>query len=164
MDEWVAIPDFPKYSVNRLGQVRHNGSERILRPKVNQYDVVYVGLVSSEDMEQYQRGLARIVASAFVEKPMETFDTPINLDGDRFNCHVDNLMWRPRWFAIRYHQQFKHRWPDPILESIRDAETGTVFPDSWSVAVRFGLLEKDVCLSMEHGTYVWPTYQRFELA
>jgi hypothetical protein len=104
------------------------------------------------------------VAKAFLPQKNEAFDTPIHLDGDRLNCHVDNLEWRPRWFAISYHMQFKNRWPVPIEAPLRDMETEEIYDGSWAVALTFGLLEKDVVLSVENYTVCWPTFKRFQYA
>lgn len=161
-NEWVTIPNFPKYSVNRLGQVRHDRIGRFLRPQVNQNNTAYVCLV--RDWEQKKRSLALLVASAFIPQDREHFDTPINLDGDRLNCAVDNLMWRPRWFAIRYHQQFTV-WPRSFIKvPLRQLDNGEVFRNSREVAVRYGLLEDEIFNSIQNRTYVWPTWQQFDLA
>lgn len=163
MEDWVPIQGFPGYSVSTLGQVRRDSSGRILRIKVNQYGVPYVGLM--REWDQRQRSLGLIVARAFIPNSSDIFDTPINLDGDRFNCAVDNLMWRPRWFAVKYNQQFTHgRYERPIEAPVRAIETGEVFPDSFVASCRYGVLERDLVLSIEHLTVTWPNYIRFELA
>lgn len=160
--EWVEIPDFPKYSVNRLGQVQHNRTGKLLRPQINQFGTPYVVLMG--EWKHYGRSLALLVATTFIPQDREHFDTPINLDGDRFNCAVDNLMWRPRWFAIRYHQQFKV-WPRSFIKvPLRQLDDGKVFRDSREVAVRYGLLEDEIFNAIQNRTYVWPTWQQFDLA
>lgn len=159
---WVVIEDFPGYSVNPLGQVRNNITSRILRQQHNQFGVVFVGLVDT-DGYQRQRGVAKLVAHTFIPQDLELFDTPINVDGDRWNNHVDNLMWRPRWFAIQYHMQFKQRYPYPVHSPIREISSGDIYRNSWAVVLSFGLLEKELVTAMALRTYVWPTYQVFEL-
>lgn len=163
MDEWARIEGFPGYGVNRLGQVCNLSTGRILRLQQNQVGVVFVGMMD-EDGWQKQRGVARMVAHAFLPQDLDAFDTPIQIDGDRWNCDLSNLAWRPRWFAIRYHLQFKRRYPFPIDEPIREANSGDVYRDSWEATCMFGLLEEDLVASIELRTYVWPTYQIFELA
>lgn len=160
-EEWVAVEGFPGYSVNRLGQIKKDSTGRLLHTRVNQYDVPYVGLM--RDWRQCIRSLPRLVASAFVPQPNEIFDTPINLDGDRTNCSVDNLLWRPRWYAVHYKNQFKERYSNPIVSPVRDINSGEIFPDSFSAACAFGLLEREVVLSILNRTLAWPTYQQFEL-
>jgi hypothetical protein len=163
MEDWVPIQDFPGYSVSNLGRVRRDQTGRILRPKVNQEGVAYVGLM--RDYDQHQRGLAKMVAYAFLNPQFEAFDTPINLDGNRLNCAVDNLMWRPRWFAVRYHQQFKNDAYDIsglLSGSLRAIDTGELFDTPRAAACRYGLLERDIVLSVLNQTATWPSYMRFE--
>jgi hypothetical protein len=163
VSEWVSIPGFPKYSVDPLGQVRKESTGRLVRSHMNQTGSVYVSLMR-ENWELCSRSLARIVAHVFLEPPTENFDTPINLDGDRWNCAADNLMWRPRWFAIQYHQQFEIPFRGRMYGPLRDLKSQEVSQGSLAVACRYGLLERDVVLSIMNRTYVWPTYQMFGVA
>ena len=162
MEEWCPIDGFPDYSVSRAGEVCRNSSGRILAQKVNQYGVVYVGLML--DKEQKQRSVAKLVASTFIPRPFGPMDTPINLDGDRFNNHVNNLVWRPRWYAVHYNRQFRHPYAHPITGPIRDVETGDLYENSWAAAVHNGLLERDIVESILNRTYTALTFQRFEVA
>ena len=161
MNDWVLVEGFPMYSVNSLGQVRRDSFDRLVTPHANQTESVYISLM--RDSRQFQRALAPIVARAFLVEPVPPFDTPINLDGDRWNCRADNLMWRPRWFAIRYHHQFREPYESHVEAPLRAREDREVFPDSFTAACRYGLLERDVVMSIVHNTYAWPTYQIFEL-
>lgn len=160
-DEWRPVEGFPKYSVNKLGQVRNDRTGLILRVNTNQYGVAYVGMMR-ENWQQYHRSLALLVAKAWLPERTEIFDTPINLDGDRLNCAVDNLMWRPRWFAVYYHQQFHKPLLAPEEPPIVEVESGRKFNTPMDACVTYGLLEKDVVLSIDNRTYVWPTYQMFD--
>lgn len=162
MEDWEPILGFFGYSISTLGRVMRDTTGRILRIRVNQYGVPYVGLM--RDGVQNQRSLALLVAKTFLHPTSDIFDTPINLDGNRFNCALDNLMWRPRWFAVKYNQQFTlTRSMRPMRGPVRARDTGEVFPDSFSAAQRYGLLEEDLVLSIENLTVTWPTYQTFEL-
>ncbi len=160
MTEWSIIKDFPRYAVSELGEIRNLRTERILKVKVNQYGVVGVGLM--RDGLQFHRSVSLLVAQAFLKPLRAPFDTPINLDGDRYNNTVSNLMWRPRWFAIAYNRQFKEAFSDAIELPIIDTKEPTiVFANSFECATQLGLLEKDLVLSIINRTYVWPTYQEF---
>lgn len=159
-EDWRPVEDFPGYSVNPLGQVRRNSTGRLLIPRYNQDSVAYVGLM--RDWEQCIRSLPRLVAQAFLPSSSEIFDTPIQLDGDPTNCRADNLMWRPRDYAVKYKQQFKERYDFPIEAPIQ-AVNGERFPNSWAAACRYGLLEREVVLSILNRTPAWPTYQYFKL-
>lgn len=169
-EEWIAVEGFPGYSVNTLGQVQKDSTGRVLRTRLNQYGVPYVGLM--RNWRQCIRSLPRLVATAFIPQPNPIFDTPINLNGDRTDCRVENLMWRPRWYAIYYANQFKtspdgaftDRYDNPIDAPIRDAETDDEYPNSLAAACANGLLEREVVLSILNRTLTWPTYQQFVLA
>lgn len=160
MTEWKTIKNFPRYAVSERGEVRNLKTERLLKIKVNQYGVVGVGLM--DNGIQFHRSVPLLVARAFLPCSRPAFDTPINLDGDRYNNVLSNLMWRPRWFAIAYNRQFKEAFPDAITVPIVDINDPTIgFPNSFTCSTNLGLLEKDLVLSILNRTYVWPTYQEF---
>lgn len=161
VEGWVPVEGFPGYSVHPAGLVRHDSNERLLRPRYNQYGVPYVGLM--RDWAQHNRSLPRLVAQAFLSPATEIFNTPIQLDGDPRNCRVENLMWRPRWYAVKYKQQFIERYEFPIDEPIHAVDKYEHFPNSFAAACRYGLLEREVVLSIKNNTPAWPTYQDFEL-
>jgi hypothetical protein len=106
MEVWRQIYEFPGYSVSNMGRVRNDETGRIMALSRNQYGIVNVGLVLGR--KQYKRSVALLVADAFLPTwESEVFTSPIHLNGDRSDCRAENLMWRPRWFAAKYHRQFK---------------------------------------------------------
>jgi hypothetical protein len=164
VDEWLPVEGFPGYSINAFGQVRRDDSGRILIPRFNQDGVPYVGMMRG--WKQCTRSLPRLVARAFLNRPNDIFDTPVQIDGNRSNCRADNLMWRPRWYAVLYNRQFdEERYDRPIDAPIQtaDEQINEVFPNSLAAACRFGLLEREVVLSVLNHVPTWPTYQYFEL-
>lgn len=160
-ERWKLIKECPAYSVSSAGRVRNDHTGRFLRVKVNHYGVAGVGLMKAG--RQVHRGLALLVANAFLQRNAGPFDTPINLNGDRLDCHVENLAWRPRWHAVLYNRQFHERYPHPIITPIRNLMTGDEFENSWVAVTHYGVLEKDLVLSILNRTYCWPIYQEFEL-
>lgn len=159
MKEWRKIESFMDYSVSNQGFVRNDDTGRIMSLLVNQTGVVHVGLTQNRML--YKRSVPLLVAEAFLYRErQEAFVTPINLDGNRFNNRVDNLVWRPRWFAVKYFQQFRGlaEKTDPIEE----VRTHEVFLNPWEAVVKYGLLYADIVLSVQYGRRVWPTGQRFE--
>lgn len=158
---WRRIKNFEYYFISDLGRVRADRTDRILALTQNQYGVVQVGLM--RDGVQHHRSVPLLVAKAFIQRTYEAFDTPINLDGDRWNNWVHNLVWRPRWFAIKYNQQFKHPYPHSITRPIEDIKTGEVSENSFECARMYGLLEEDLVESIINRTFVWPTYQQFRV-
>lgn len=158
---WRVIREFPMYSINEEGRIRNDNTGRILRQSINEQGILYVGLTSSQDGQQYKRSVAHMVAKTFLGKPLPIwFNTPIHLDGNRLNCRIDNLMWRPRPFAVRYHQQFDHptRGYDAPIEEV---DTGEKFRNSWFAATKYGLLNRDIVRSIVNQVPVFPTNQMF---
>ena len=161
METWRTIPDFPRYSVSDQGRVRNDHTGRILSWSVNQNGVMNVGLMHCGT--QFRRSVPLLVAREFVPGGTEIFDTPIHLDGDLLNARANNLTWRPRWFAVKYKQQFTDGYGVLIDRKIRNIKTGEEFPDSFECAKWYGILEWDLEQAIEQRTYVWPLYQQFEV-
>ena len=76
---------------------------------------------------------------------------------------LSDYMWRPRWYAVHYKNQFKERYDNPIDAPVKAANEQEKFPNSFVAACRYGLLEREVVLSIANRTPAWPTYQYFEL-
>jgi hypothetical protein len=166
MSDSFIFEEFPGYYVNTEGEVRNNFTLRIMTPHMNNHGVVCVSLLDRDGVQR-QRSLAKLVATAFLPKPeciSQDFDTPINLDYDRWNCDVDNLMWRPRWFAYQYHQQRDFSIKYDNAAPIRDLETWEVYQGTAEVCMKFGLLEKHLRRAIVMELKVFPTMQEFELA
>lgn len=161
---WVEVKDFPGYSVSDYGRVRNDETGRILSVSPNQYGVLRVGMMN-RDRHQENRSLSLLVAKHHIETPPDNsvFDTPINLDGDRHNNRASNLMWRPLWFARKYHQQFEDGARTGYNVPIQVLSTGDIFPNSMSAATRFGILAEDTVKSILNHTYVFPTFQKFKV-
>lgn len=161
MERWKKIHEFPRYSVSDHGRIRNDVSGHIMTETENQYGVVCVGLMA--DGKQYHRSVPKLVAQAFVPHPRGPFDTPINLDGDRHNNHVNNIAWRPRWFAVLYNRQFRERYHNPInvpIIMVDQRGNETFHENSLEAAKCYGLLEKEVVLAYLNSTVTWPTHHR----
>lgn len=161
METWQRLDYFPNYSVSDQGRVRNDKTGRILTQVVNQQGIPSVSLY--RDGKQHRLSVIRLVAHSFLTPhPYEAFDTPINLDGDRLNNAVTNLLWRPRWFAMAYHKQFRHprHYHDDPIEEIH---TGERFNNVWEVAKKYGLIAVEVKVSTITHRTVWPTSQSFRL-
>jgi len=160
-EEWREILEFPGYSVSSTGRVQNERTGRIIERHVNQRGIVNVSLWRNN--QQTRRSVSVLVATAFIRTARSrTFDTPINLDGDRLNNRVENLLWRPRWYAREYFSQFLSR-PRGIDNPVMELKTEEIFKSSWEAALAYGLLDREVVRSVVHMTYAIPTYQRFEL-
>lgn len=162
MEEWVPLLGYPGYSASSLGRIRNDRRERVLTVVQLPTTYAYVGLI--KDGQQVKRSVSKLISETFLPSPVQpSFNTPIHLDGDLANCAVNNLDWRPRWFAMKHTMQFRRElptYPDPVRE-VRSEE---VFDNAWEPVFRFGLLYMDLILSISNKTYVFPTMQTYEWA
>jgi hypothetical protein len=165
-ERWLRIEEFPTYAVSDHGRVMNTVTELCKNPSKNQQGILIVNF--SVHNKQHVRAVVGLVAKAFlddVERPGH-FDTPIHMDGNKENCHVENLAWRPRWFAVKYHRQF---YPEErarrygYRQPVEIIETGEVFPTSWEAAVKYGLLDWQIFEATEHRTYVFPVNYHFRV-
>lgn len=162
MEQWVPLLGYPGYSISNLGTIRNDNRDRLLKVVRLKTNYTYVGLV--KEGVQVNRSVSKLVAEAFLPSPAtSTFTTPIHFDGDLANCRVDNLDWRPRWFAIKHTRQFRLSLPD-YPDPVREIKTREVFDNSWKAVFKFGLLYMDLILSIHNKTYVFPTMQSYEWA
>lgn len=154
---WTQIEEFPGYSVSQEGRVRNDEFDRILTPSRTGGGHVMIGMVRNG--VQYKRALARLVLTHHVLVPEPEFNTPIHLDSDLANCHVDNLMWRPRWFAHAFSRQFNDTYR--TYPRVRIKDDARVL-DVWETVMKYGLLLSHIVRSAEDGIAVFPTMHRFE--
>jgi len=156
MDEdWIPVEAFPGYSVSNRGRVRNDHTGRILSLTRNSRGITIAGM--SRDHLQYKRAVDKMVGEAFLPHPQtRAFDAIIHLDGDVNRNDVTNLMWRPRWFRIAYHKQFRDPNTPWIMRPMYVVDTDEVFDTSKDVCVRYGLLAHDILVSMSNRTGVFP--------
>lgn len=159
-ETWEVLIDFPSYSISNLGNVVNTYRGRVMAQRSNHQGVRMVSLMD-EHHRQVTRSVALLVAESFIPQPSSIFNSPIHLDGDRANCSVDNLTWRPRWFSVLYHRQFSdirfyHRQIVLGIQGSRERFQGWADP-----CMRYGLLYKSIINSYHNNETVFPTGQRF---
>lgn len=159
---WVQIQDFPRYAVSNLGLVQNLDTGRFMRQSLNSHGIPIVGMMRSG--VQHKRSVTLLVAERFLDRPDSDYTnpTPINLNGNPLDNSVNNLAWRPRWFAYSYAKQFK--CPRLGFDSpVQELNTFETFPNSWIAAQTFGILDRDLVRSIVEYEEVWPTRQLFRL-
>lgn len=155
------IEDFPDYVITPEGNVFVKETGNIRKPSLTQNGQVKIILF--RDGKRYTKSLALLVARAWLhnDRNPEIYDTPIHLDNDLTNNHVDNLAWRPRWFAIKYQKQY---WTNNYRYStvaVQDVQTGEIFNTLLEVCQRYGYLYMDVIRSCTHNESVFPSWRTF---
>ena len=157
-DRWTQVRGFMNYSVSEYGEVRNDRTGRMLKQTLTN-DRLYVSLVKNG--RQFHRQLSGIVARSWWGPPPRlNFDSVVHLDGDKLNCTVGNLMWRPRWFALAYHKEWEtdkfSNWDGSFLL----IETEEVFFHPRDCAMKYGFLQVDIVMSILNGTSIFPEHER----
>lgn len=109
--EWIPVHTLPgyecciEYYVNRRGKVKSTKGtiERILKPKTNSKGYLSVNLTQrigrKNTISVY---VHKLVALAFLDAPPTPYGRSkgctgvTHKDGNRSNCHIDNLKWSTR--------------------------------------------------------------------
>ena len=159
--EWVIVSEFPNYLVSNNGDIVNAKSGRWMAQSLTQEGVPKVGLVNGT--KQYTRSVATVVARAFVHGADDICDTVVHLDGDLRNNNARNLVWRPRWFACQYADEFRAPSDNAHIGPIRCVDTGARYVDIYEAAITDGLLMSQIRRSIVMGEPVFPTFQRFEM-
>lgn len=156
---WKPLDEFSGYAVSNFGDVVNLKRDHIVKPCANHQGIATVGLFANG--VHTTRSVSLLVADAFLPRPNDIFNSPINLDGDRMHCHVDNLLWRPRWYAVLYHRQFRSDEffdSDPELEVV---ETGERYRGFVEPCVTYGIRYIDIILSYTNNKPTFPTGQHY---
>lgn len=160
-EHWRPIEDFPGYSISDWGFVWSHKSDMRLSTSRNTNGIVKVNLV--RDGEIITRSVKTMVAEAFLDRQLDLplsedeESTPINIDGNQQNNRVDNLAWRPRWFAWKYTHQFNYKPPREYLTQVVNERTQNVYTSVMEAGIAEGLLWEYVYQSMITGRPVYPT-------
>lgn len=158
---WHELEEFPDYAVNNFGEIHNIKTGMPRKTSTNQNGIVKISLYQGREL--ITRSVAVMVAEAFCDGQSEFFNTPIHLDGDRDNCRADNLMWRPRWFAVQYHRQFYSPEFHASDVHIVDIDTGKEYYSVKECCVDLGLFYNDVYRSYIHEAQIPMTRQEFAL-
>lgn len=156
MEFWRVIESFPDYEVNPRGEIkrtnRRQGQPEIKGTRLNHGGDLIIDL--NRDDKRHTRKVSLLVAQAFLGEPeSDAFNSVIHKDGDKTNCHVSNLVWRPRWFVVEYNRMFLTK---PYNVSVEIVETGEVFGTLRDLCVKYGIIEKDAYSCLLYGSPTMP--------
>lgn len=161
MDEvWEVIPGYLNYSISSDGRVRNDYRGRVVKTSLTARGDVKVGLMLGGS--QKTKLVSKIVAEVFVDGKTELFDTPIHLDGNKQNNNINNLVWRPHWFAWKYTKQFEHAHRYEGIGPLVDRNTGMVYDDILEAATTNGLLFYEVSMAVVNKVMVFPSWHIFD--
>lgn len=144
MDTWLRMEEFPKYLISPEGLIKNRQRNTIVNTRQNLQGVRMINLMRGES--RLTRSVALLAAQAYLRPPLnESYNSVIHLNGDRGDCAAANLMWRPRWFTIKYHRMFDI---PPINVSVVIDQTNEVFGTLREACMKYGLVEKDIYVQM----------------
>lgn len=164
MEDAKPIEGFEDYLISKDGSVYTVETGLKRRPSLTQRGASKITLF--RDGQAYTKSVALLVAKAWLynDHDPEIFDTPIHLDNDSTNNHVDNLAWRPRWFAIKYQRQYWNTEYRFAKTRVEDVNTGEVYENLIDPCQRYGFLYMDILKSCTDASYVFPSWKRFSFA
>lgn len=88
---WVGVKDYPKYEVSNLGNCRNKKTKLIVGYKDNTEKTMKVQLQNGKKVKRTT--MANIVAKNFEVPNPHNLHYAKNIDGNKFNCRLDNLSW-----------------------------------------------------------------------
>ena len=158
--EWVKIQDFPKYEVNRHGQIRNAKTNRILKPK-NGHDYPTVTLYNHEGASD--KKIHRVVAETFHDNTDPSLDVN-HKDGCKTNSSADNLEWCTRSENIKhaYNTGLKKPSGPHEIHKVRIVETGEIYESARECARIIGGSQAHIsrCLTGERRTHMGYHFER----
>lgn len=164
-ETWVDIPDFPDYEISDHGRVFSKRYQQNLSQSPNTRGHMKINL--SKDGVIKTVSVRVLVAQAFIEVPTDIESQRgdldvINLDGNPENNHVDNLAWRPHWFAWKYTRQFNQPIPGEYHTPVLNTLTGEAFENVMDAGVAHGELWEYIYNSAVTGRQVYPSGAVYE--
>ena len=88
---WVDVKDYPNYEVSNLGKCRKKKTGLLIGYKDNTEKTIKVQLRNNDGI--IRTTLANIIAKSFEVPNPYKLHYAKSLDGDKFNCRLDNLSW-----------------------------------------------------------------------
>jgi len=157
---WIDVYEFPNYAVSNYGRVRNNDRSKLIKLSKTKQGAVKVNFAFRG--KQYTRSVKVLVAENFVDGRSYIFDTPIHLDGNQENNYSGNIVWRPRWFALKYSRQFDSTSLYNKTRKIFDKKTGEIYDSLFDAAVENGLLCSALLIDIVNQNPTFPTGQIFD--
>jgi hypothetical protein len=161
---WRRIPGFSRYEISCFGQVYRRDKDIMMSISYTMTGHAKISLLSDYDGLRYTKGVAQMVAEAFVEPPTGFCTHVVMLDGNLENIVADNLIWRPAWFAWRYTHQLKVLQPNHFKNlMVREVDSGKVYNSIIEAGMTEGLLFDDIWRSTYSGARIYPHGVKFEV-
>lgn len=162
-EKWMNIVGFPDYRISSVGRVYNLRTSAIMNTSKNNYGHHKITLCAPNG-RRYTRSVVNLVAKAFVEPSVPLGDKVVLLDGNLDNIVLDNIVWRPTWYAWKYCRQLKVDQPTHYQNlAVIDIMTLTEYSNVIDAGMSIGLLFDDIWRSTYTGVKLFPTGSVFEI-
>jgi hypothetical protein len=149
-EEWKPILDFPHYLVSSHGRVKHRDRINARRITINERGFPVILLSSATSPTRYLRQINKLVAQAFLPKPVWDEDNSIwHKDGDLSNCHYANLRWERRDRVLEWNEMHRTERPRYETPAVKNNRTGEIYRDAYDCAMHEGELESSIVWRIE---------------
>lgn len=159
-ERWARLDEYPTYAVSTHGKIANIKRDTLVQPMVNQQGIMNVALYGKQG--RTTKSVALLVAKTFIPQEFDHFNSPINLDGSKTNCQVENLLWRPRGYVRPYLGQFAEPYFHETHIHLRELKTGEEYETLKQASIANGLRYRHIELSYLNRTASPITFQRFE--
>ena len=141
---WSDIQGFSRYAVSNYGHIWNMIFDRPMSPSKSTTGHQKISLIDDEGVRR-DRGVALLVAEAFVDPPNYMCTEVIIKDGDVWNAAANNLAWRPPRVAYLYARQMRTEQPLHYHNlPVRNLNTGAVYKNIIQAGVTEGMLFEDI--------------------
>lgn len=149
-EEWKNISEFPHYLISSYGRVKHRDRTYVRKVTINERGFPVVLLSSATSATRYLRQVNKLVALAFLPKPVWEDATAIwHKDGDLSNCHYSNLMWERRDRVLEWNEMHRKGEPQFDTPAVKNNRTGEIYKDAYDCAIHEGVLESTILWQIE---------------
>ena len=154
-EEWAVIREFPAYLVSTRGRIMRKDTRNERTLSRTQYGDIRISF--KVDGVVYNRSVKMLVAETWIPRPNELFDSVIILDNVKDNLRIENLAWRPNWFAWKYARQFNaNRVMGYSSRPVMNVETGVPYESIIDAAIANGELFVDILRSIHGAGHIFP--------
>lgn len=153
MPNWVQIHGFSNYSVSDEGEVFNHNTDHFCSQSPGTGGGVRVNLMDDRGVP-HTRSVKTLVAKAFLE-PSENpaFETSMILNGDPWDIRPENLVWRPRWYVMKWAQQWDRKQPSPesyMGDRVYNQTKGIIYENIHRAGIADGVLWEHIEESIKY--------------
>lgn len=178
-EEWYELEHFPRYRINRLGEIRHHDRTSLRRTSENHRGFPIIQLFAHDNNVRYLRQVNKLVAETFlmpkvpylrhphqyylpehkdysnfpdarfVLRSIDSADSVWHLDGDIKNVHADNLMWASRSEVLEWNKMNRPDYEPYKTPKVRNNKTGRVYKNAFECGIYENELETRIITRIE---------------